>query len=465
MITNIRLSNFRAFQSEVNVRIRPITVLIGRNSAGKSSLIKFLLMLRQTLESHSDQFFVTDGAYTQLGTWRDVRHSNSFDRGRRDSVCRFNISVRTSDLPSPEIRALWEATSRASVVRTEGDRLRVNLDFAKEPVRAESGEAQFDILGAVHYGKAFKYGRHEVQGHLGDVPIFKKRTDNLTRTGFLRFAERTDSLNKLLEGVGAEQFLETLRQEFLRFRHLSPVREESGSVVQTGSPPPLDVGQRGQFAMPHLARILSDPTEHERSELITSYAKSVASVDRMAVVRRVSSLLRKIEARNPQTGAVCSLGDFGFGVSQCLPLFVQGAMHQQGQLLVVEQPEAQLHPTAQLEVGSFFADLWKRRGVPSLIETHSGNILLRLRKLISKGELSAADVSVAFFTVGTGHRSQRSSVRDLMDEILGEGTPRRGFPAVVVKNLDINSDGSLSAGLPMEFFGADVLDALEMGAT
>ena len=43
MITNIHLSNFRAIQSEVNVRLRPITVLIGKNSAGKSSLIKFLV--------------------------------------------------------------------------------------------------------------------------------------------------------------------------------------------------------------------------------------------------------------------------------------------------------------------------------------------------------------------------------------------------------------------------------------
>jgi AAA15 family ATPase/GTPase len=54
MITNIRLSNFRGFEEEVSVRIRPITVLIGRNSAGKSSLIKFLQMLRQTLESQRD---------------------------------------------------------------------------------------------------------------------------------------------------------------------------------------------------------------------------------------------------------------------------------------------------------------------------------------------------------------------------------------------------------------------------
>lgn len=464
MITNIRLSNFRAFQSEVNVRIRPITVLIGRNSAGKTSLIKFLLMLRQTLESQSDQFFVTDGPHAQLGTWRDLRHSNSFAPGQRDSACRFDVTVRTSELPPPEVRALWEATSRASVVRAEGDHFRINVEIAKEPVRAQMEEAQFDIAGAVPYGRAFQHGAHAVYGRMGDTPIFKQRVDTLARIGFLRFSARTDSLNKLFEGIGAEQFLEPLRQEFLRFRHLSPVREESGSVVQTGSPPPRDVGQRGQFAMPHLARILSDPEERPTADFITSFAQSVAAVDHLTVVRRASSLLRKISGRNPQTGAVSALGDFGFGVSQCLPIFVQGAMHHERQLLIVEQPEAQLHPTAQLEMGSFFADLWNLRKVPCLIETHSGNILLRLRKLISKGELRPEEVSVAYFTLG--ERSSPSRRKD--DEVWESlGRPSDGrFPAVVVKNLDLNPDGSIGSkeeGLPMEFFGADLKEALDFG--
>ena len=38
------------------------------------------------------------------------------------------------------------------------------------------------------------------------------------------------------------------------------------------------------------------------------------------------------------------------------------------------------------------------------------------------------------------------------------------FPTVAVRNLDIEADGSLEKGLPMQFFGADVLEALDMGA-
>lgn len=85
--------------------------------------------------------------------------------------------------------------------------------------------------------------------------------------------------------------------------------------------------------------------------------------------------------------------------------------------------------------------------MPSLIETHSGNILLRLRNLVSQGLLRSEDISVAYFTV---------------EEVKQKGIPP--FKGVVVKNLSINPDGSLEKGLPMEFFGADVVEALRMRA-
>src|SRR5205823_6034066 len=150
-----------------------------------------------------------------------------------------------------------------------------------------------------------------------------QRADNLKRTGFLRFAERADSITKLVQGVAAEQFLETLRQEFLRPKYLSPIREESQRVVQTGSPPPHDVGQKGEFAIPHLAEILKEP-QNERALFIKKYAACVAGVEDLTTQRRFAKMLTEIKGKNPRTNAECSLADFGFGVSQCLPIFIQG---------------------------------------------------------------------------------------------------------------------------------------------
>jgi len=464
MITNIRLSNFRAFQSAVDVRLRPITVLIGKNSSGKSSLIKFLLMLRQTLESPSDQFFVTEGKDVKLGTWLDLRHTNTRKGPYTDSDFRYHIRIETEDLPLPQFQAMWQAVSAGQFVSSEGDKIRVNLEFAKESLKSDSPKGQFEINGRVHYGKEFKYGTHEVVGRWNhQTGSFQQKASNLKRTGFLRFAERTDSVGKLVAGVAAEQFLETLRREFISPKYLSPIRVESQRVVQTGSTPVRDVGQKGEFAIPHLAEILQDPERGDQAAFIRKYAASVAKVEGLTAQRRFAKMLTEIKGRNPETQADCLLADFGFGVSQSLPIFVQAAMHRPGELLVVEQPEAQLHPTAQLELGSMFAELWQERRVPSLLETHSPNILLRLRKLISKGELKASDVSVAFFDLGKGSRPSKQPLDDYVEK-LGVGIEPAGrFPAVVVKNLDINPDGSLEKGLPMEFFGADIREALDFG--
>ena len=150
----------------------------------------------------------------------------------------------------------------------------------------------------------------------------------------------------------------------------------------------------------------------------------------------------RVIAKNNDTGAEVLIADFGFGVSQFLPILVEGTAKPPDSCLMVEQPEAQLHPTAQLHLGSFFAELWTKRKVSSIIETHSQNLLLRIRRLIARRDLSHEDVSVAFFT--------------LDDEERGN--------APIVKNLDIYEDGSMEPGLPMEFFAEDIREGLKLGA-
>jgi predicted ATP-dependent endonuclease of OLD family len=442
MITSIKVQNFRAFQSEVAVRVRPITVLIGRNSAGKSSLIKFLLMLKQTLASQADTFFVTEGDEVHLGTWADLRHSSTRFEPFRDKYLKYSIDIETDDLPTPEVQQMWNVTSKNAAVVRNAKGMKVEFKIIEHPVRKENPQGRFTIDGRLSYGSRTVAGRHEVRGFVGEKLIFSKGTRNVKASGFLRFSRQTESIAKLMEASAAEAFLEPLRYQFLSARHLSPIREESQQVVQAGSPPPGYVGHKGEYAMPHLARLLESS---ERAGLVEKFALKVARVDAMKSRAAAARLFMELRAINAETGASCLLADFGFGVSQCLPIFIQGALHHPHQLLIVEQPEAQLHPTAQLELGSFFAELWQKHRVPSLIETHSGNILLRLRKLVARGVLRPEDISIAYFTI--------------------EDVKQKNMPScksVVVKNLDIRADGSLEKGLPMEFFGADILEALEM---
>jgi len=444
MIREIMLKNFRGFQDEIKVRVRPITVLIGKNSAGKSSLLKFLLMLRQTLENKGKDFFVTEGRHVQLGTWRDLRNSNSKLQAFLNPYLRYCIELDTPDLPSPEIRALWKIARRRGVVTETRDSIRMALEVPNFPPQAQLDRGEFTISGTVFYGRRWGRGAHEVHGRLNGEEVFSRRTSHLQDARFLEFGQRSDRISDVIFDVTSDRFLDGLRQEFLQIQHLSPVREKSEETIQTGSPPPGEVGHRGEYAIPHLARLFSSEEFSDKTAIITKFMETVARIDRLHFTGQAAQLLTRVRATNMETRAVCGLADFGFGVGQCLPIFVQGVLNERGQLLLVEQPEAQLHPTAQLELGSFFVELWNERGVPSIVETHSGNILLRLRLLVKQGKLSADDISIAYFRI---------------EELL---RPRHA--AVVVDNLSIDERGGIVGDLPMEFFGADIIEALDLGS-
>jgi len=278
-------------------------------------------------------------------------------------------------------------------------------------------------------------GQHVVNGRQDGKQQFEIRSKSLRGVRFLSFPTSTTRPEGELEAMVYNSFLRAPREVILETRHLSPVRQESQRVVALANAPDDDVGHKGEFAIQLLHRLLA--SEDKTSGFLKEHIQAIANIDNLEFEQQSSQLLSRFQGRNLDTMATCHLNDFGFGVSQCVPVLVQGCLLKRGQLLMVEQPEAQVHPTAQLEIGSFFADLWRQRGVPSLIETHSANIILRLRQLVSNRILSPADVSIAFFTTEDHH--------------------------VVVRNLDIYEDGRLEKGLPREFFGADVLELASFG--
>ena len=436
MLTELKLSNFRIFDDEVTVRFRPITILIGRNSSGKSSIVKFLLMLQQSIQYGQSQFLTPEGSRVSLGAFRALRNSLSTKRNLE-----FGLKARDdSEAVYRRLVGLWEETegldpsdmvcdARANVAYGRKNVTgRATYSFANEASGADYIKIEDRVLADSTFLGAFVE-------HI--VPRTSDSRRPATISGRLDLQGSSPGAT-LRRAVAASVLQDELRYQINSIRHLSPVRAEAQRVIIASPPPIDDVGQGGEFALPHLQRMIGE--ENERYEFILPYLESVAGIAGVNF-RTSSGYVSQAFARNKATGADALIADYGFGVSQCVPILVQGAIMAPQTTLMIEQPEAQLHPTAQLELGSFFAKLWKQRGVGSIIETHSDNILLRLRRLIARGDLSHEDVSVAFFT---------------FDEDNGN------MP--VIKNLDINEDGSMEAGLPMEFFGADIFEGLQLGA-
>ena len=127
--------------------------------------------------------------------------------------------------------------------------------------------------------------------------------------------------------------------------------------------------------------------------------------------------------------------DVGFGISQVLPILVQGFMSNNKSLTLIEQPEIHLHPKMQADLADLFIDILKlaadKKGKVKkslLIETHSEYLLKRLRRRISEGALSSKDVAIYFIEP----RNQENN------------------DSAIIKNIKISKDGSFE--WPKDFY-------------
>ncbi len=97
------------------------------------------------------------------------------------------------------------------------------------------------------------------------------------------------------------------------------------------------------------------------------------------------------------SGEVIRPANTGFGVSYALPIIVAALLTQPGDLLLVENPEAHLHPAGQSRLGRFLAKV-AGSGVQVVVETHSDHVLNGARLAVAEDRtLDAADIIVHYF--------------------------------------------------------------------
>jgi hypothetical protein len=140
-----------------------------------------------------------------------------------------------------------------------------------------------------------------------------------------------------------------------------------------------------------------------------------------------------IVVHNYGTSRKDSLADVGFGISQVLPILARLATAAGNSLVLIEQPELHLHPETQGSFLDAMVSLATQRGISLFVESHSENMLLRLRRRIASGQLDSDDVQV--FIVDDGE----------------------------VKRVDIDRKGSIDfSAFPPDFFEEDWLDTIEI---
>jgi predicted ATPase len=188
---------------------------------------------------------------------------------------------------------------------------------------------------------------------------------------------------------------------FRSIRYLGPLREYPRRRYAWEGKHSAGVGQRGEDMVTALfsGRIQLRSIDKQilewlqRLDLIDSY--------RVSPIRDAEKdyefLVQKYKG-----GPEVRLTEVGFGVSQVLPVLILCYYVPEGSILILEQPEAHLHPKVQSELADLLIEVVKNRKLQIILESHSEHLLIRLMRRIAEEQISAADTAFYFCQMNEG---------------------------------------------------------------
>jgi predicted ATPase len=168
----------------------------------------------------------------------------------------------------------------------------------------------------------------------------------------------------------------------------------------------LHVGKKGEFVAQALAKAQTEQITVSPALVRGNNAASVSvqASEWIANILGNRNFAVMVNAENRSVieltfkmgSTVHNMLNVGFGYSYILPIIVAGLIVRPGEVLIVENPEAHLHPRAQSQLAYFLAEV-AQTGVQVFIESHSDHILNALRVSARKGTLAPRDIQVFYF--------------------------------------------------------------------
>ncbi len=440
MIRELRITNLKAFQGDHHVRLAPLTLIFGSNSAGKSSLIQSLLLLKQTIESSDPEQpeLVVRGALADLGSIPGIIHNHDLSKTLAlgltiDPTVRRPNSILGVRPRRYTFSFRWDGSSHA--VRQTGASLglgqedlltytrRRGPDVAKTSEALGRREFPFRIGQAraratfVRWIGSLIATRPSVLARGPRRPsqeIITATTSSLLQIGSfaaapwsimplyprLSFTKSKDPGLQLNRDV-VEAFELHWRQAHNQFRgdlanaldslvYLGPLRLPPARFHLVSGIRRTSVGREGEF----LAEIVSRRKEvlanvnQWLGRLNIPYTLSATSMHEEGMGTAMGDVVVLV-LTDQRSNLAVSPGDVGFGISQLLPIVAQTQIGYNS-VICIEQPEIHVHPRLQAEIADLLVASTEGRHKNQLIvETHSEHIMLRVQSLIRSGNLRA----------------------------------------------------------------------------
>ena len=421
MLNRLKLENFKAWR-EADLTFGKVTGFFGTNSAGKSSLLHLLLLLKQTRNA-TDRGIVLDfggpAHMVNLGTFEDIVHRHDKAKAMSwllDWTLPEALTIADPLQPSPapllegpslEIRYAVGLHNKRPWPRELTYRF-ADVEFRTRPKARPRQEFR---LETDHPG--FSFVRNP--GRAWPLPqpvkayLFPSQAKSyFQNTGFLGDFE-----------LAYEQLMDSIY-------YLGPLRDHPRREYHWAGSSPEDVGRRGERTIDAIlaasggGETWSLGYRRRRmsfQEIIAHWLYELGLIYdfRVEEIAQGTNLYRAMVEMS-SSGVATPLTDVGFGVSQVLPVLVLLYYVPEGSTVLMEQPEIHLHPAVQSALADVMLNVADVRNVQIVVESHSEHLMRRLQRRVAEERASSEDVKLYFVSSNRG----RARLADLLLNEWGE---------------------------------------------
>ena len=412
MLKNLRIQNFKLWKDTGDLKLAPITIFFGPNSSGKSSILQFLLMLKQTAQS-SDMNTVLDfgngKSPVHLRNYREIINNHDTDLSLNFDL-KWDFYKHIKIFGQPNFIEDVDFHCKIELQKKKLSRLLVS-NMAYEFTTHDSKNGVFKLQVKDKKLKNPSYEMFWTYPDTDNECREKINTEHHPPGKFYIFPDQNLSIDLSLLPI--RNSLENLLKELV---YIGPLRDyPRPEYLWTGNIPET-VGNKGEHAVEAMlagmmgtGRFGFSSDEKVFKKKIEFRLKEMGLAD-IFELKKMDDIGDRFSVKINTPDGKCNvdLTQVGFGFSQILPVIVQSYYAKPGSTIILEQPEIHMHPKIQSDLADLFIDAIYTDSAKTdsginyscqfIIESHSEYLLRRLQRRIAEEKIKPEDVKIYFCT-------------------------------------------------------------------
>lgn len=404
------LENVRSFEGWHEIPIAPTTILLGENSAGKSTMLGMLAVVHQDGFPFNGNFFnqfpFEFGGFKTLASGKkgithfsvgfETQAHPFFGLGKskvKEFVDTGVIATFRENDGLPVLCHFFAWTDDLTILFCEKEFENLNR---KNLISSEKERETISVVTQESSPQGLAFSQF--------FRLYEEKREKHSNRGE-KYSDRDHEINFIVHHLLARGFV---RRDGASAMAFAPMRSRPKRTYDQLSD---EFSPEGDHVPLLLARA-TDPN-NKQAKALHDALRDFGEYSEMFTDIGVKQLGRgsgdPFQVQVSMGSKKTNLMDVGYGVSQILPLIVDAQRATSNTMLLLQQPEVHLHPKAQAALGSMIKDWVSKSKKTVVVETHSDYLVDRLRIEVKRGQLKPSDIKI-FFLEKKGSQTKMHSL-------------------------------------------------------